>query len=1021
MITPPARQPYPSPGGFSLVLTLMILAAVTLVVISLFTATINEHASASSHEAVERAELALQAGLAHIGGLLSDIARDDQFLILQLSTNSNSDADPNHRRKTMLIGARPNQDYSAWTYTPLGSGWMPANREGAPSLAGLSFTPKIEHAVSASQSLRIQPWQTQPDVYWEQYYDSSNHSSGETRSAPRLGARYAFWIEDLQSLINLETAGNSNDHSGNQPRHQRTAITDTTVAAHVPGLNLSAPDHPRLNQTALYTLIRPEAVDDSADIQFDNWLISRRQALISPGMWKQIALDENFPVSSLTRNSATSLFPEDDTYGNAANLLEANTTTGIMGYTEQPLIPGYPIDHGFAGQGRLKLNLNQVLADIKSHTITSAAAVTQVAQHIRNHLPYFEERAGGFPFPKSGNGEEKRLGYLKALAASIIDYADEDSAPTILEGEYRGIDSFPLVNEQWQQFRIERDEIVDGNLILHFTYYTHLELWNQSNKTVKGKLKAALECKAGLVAGGRGPIHLEDSLDEVIDPQKPQRDPRDNLVWLPEVDIHLLPNQFKLISMPVHYRFNVGVGAPGDTVECPEDRESKYHVKFQPEGAPEFTLIDRPGGYLERNSRDIHYAGASGTAVRQDFNTTIPGMSYGLSTRINDYRNNVSDPRAAFYITAIQSLVNYERGSSPGGRNLRRSNTGTALMTNLIHGEQLVSRWPDGGHDTQPAFSTNPYTTSKAPHEEAKWQPYKTTNHQPPTEPDKAPQLISNAGKYFSVSELGNIFDPHMWDPDGGSETSTVTWENFADLGTSATPSSSYGGGNTLRIGRPEHTRWRPDYRPSSDPARSKDRRYSASALLDVFHVGMPFAAEPSLTTGNLVEILPGQINVNTATREALRAVLAGSAMMDPHSQPTRLTPPTHKAQADLLAQAIIDCRPYLSTAEVAEKVPLPTDSQYSDQPWFGSKDANVEVNDPALEEFFARLYNSSTVRSRNFRITLCAQALRHTPSGEVVVEATRSRLYHVFINPERGADGRITRQHLQVTYARNL
>ncbi|TLD70982.1 hypothetical protein FEM03_08665 [Phragmitibacter flavus] len=1011
-----------APGGFSLVLTLMILAAVTIVVVSLFTTTVSERASATSHEAVERAELALQAGLTQISGLLTDITRDDQFLILQKDTGT----DANGRTKTLLMGARPNADYSAWTYTPLSSGYRHLEVLGTPVVKTLDFSPK-SNATSASDTLRVLPWQAQPDVYWETYDDSATNALGETRSAPHTSSRFAFWIEDLQGLLNLEAAGNNNDiTSGAEPRHQRTPISAATDNLPVvPGLNLTNLNQPLLNQSALYTLIDPAASEDSGGIDFDNWLISRRNALISPGMWKQIVLDEGFNSDSLKR-LPTGLFPEDETYKNAANLIEANTITGVRPYEEQPLIPGYPVDHGFAGQGSLKLNLNQVLADLKSGTLTSEVAVITIAQHIRTHLPKFEERAGGFPFPEGGNTEEKRFGYLKALAASIIDYADEDSQSTIKEGEYRGVDSFPLVNEQWQQFRVERDEMFEGNLIIYFTYYTHLELWNQTNKTVRGKVKAAL--KAGIVVGGRGSIDLHDSLDEVTDIEKPERDPDDNLVWLPETDIELQPNQFKLISIPVNYKFNVGLGARGDNIECLEDRNSRYYLKFQEEGTTGFTLIDRPGGFLERNERNIHYSGASGTAVRQAFNTTSPGMSYGLSTNSNDYRNNVSDPRSAFYITSIQSLVNYERGSSPGGRNLRRSSgSGTPLMKGVIHGEQLISKWPDGGHDVEPAHSTNPYTTSKAPHEEAKWEPFKSTNNHPPTESAKASQLISNSGKYFSVTELGNIFDPHMWDPDGGSETSTVTWQNFVDIGSIATPSSSYCGGNTLRIGRPEHTRWRPDFRATPDPARQKDRRHSASALLDVFHVGVPTSTDQNVLTGDLVTTLPGQVNINTATKDTLRAIFAGPVKMDSVALPPNLKPPTQTNQADLLAQAVIDCRPYLSNAESAEKVQLLTNGQFTDRPWFGSKDDTltgnsiVEVNDPALEEFFARLYNNGTVRSRNFRILLTGQALRHTPSGDVMVEATRSRLYHVFIKPERAADGSIVRQQIQITYARNL
>jgi hypothetical protein len=78
------------------------------------------------------------------------------------------------------------------------------------------------------------------------------------------------------------------------------------------------------------------------------------------------------------------------------------------------------------------------------------------------------------------------------------------------------------------------------------------------------------------------------------------------------------------------------------------------------------------------------------------------------------------------------------------------------------------------------------------------------------------------------------------------------------------------------------------------------------------------------------------------------------------------------------------------------------------------------EWNDSAAEEVFARIFNSSTVRSRNFRVIVTGQAIRARRSGETDVLASRSRLYHVFIKPERDATGRISSQKVEITYVRS-
>lgn len=1029
--TPQPLAKYSRSRGFSLALTLLLLAAITIIVVGLLGSMISDHSASVSHEAVDRVDLALDAAFTHATTLLIEQTRNDHYLILQ--QHFPNPAHPQYP-KALLIAANPNADFTSWTYTPLASGLKPAREvAGSPKLQGVQFDPIDSDAASASRELAFTPWKHQPDqVYWVTCHDSLNDHPDDPRDTTHTISRYAFWIEDLQGLINLQTAGNANRNQ----QHHRTDITDPEAPAFVPGINLTHDRQPFLNQTALYTLFNPHASQDDENIRLDNWLIDHRSLLVSPGSWKAIVLKQGLPPSWLIRDRTTKLFPEGTYYDedshhylNAINALDYHTTTGVLGYEERALIPPYPPQHGFMGQGEPKLNLNRVLQQLKNQTLTSEQAVEQIAQHIRNHLPEFEQRAGGFPFPEGGSDGQKRLGYLKALAASIIDYADEDSVPTVKDGEYRGIDAIPLVNEYFVKARLVHLAKDESEVTWSLSFYA--EIWNLTNHPIAGELQASFEFlnEVSIYADTYQPS-TEDGLSRMLDP-KPTLE--NGIYWFAPVLLSepIQPNQHRVVQLgEVTFKHPITpIGDEDFQILIAESVSDRYRIRYKgpDSNSPTLILTDRPRGTLHRQDAVLKNSKDNSDKIKISSNGAAAQYGYTLSA--NSWIAEKGDPRASFYLGEPRDITNpnsrnfefqgavaYAEGATPGGRNMRKNVKADPVRA---YAETLVRLWPDGGHDiepgnTPPSSLSDPDNLSKYPIKD-------------PGSPPKSPQRISNAGRYFSVTELGNIFDPHMWKPEG-YEGLRNQLRLFHDLqpGSQAQPSPLYCGGNTLRIGRVEHTRWRPDYRSTPAAHRPRHRGLSASALLDIFHTGMPVSNDTDKIGGDLVHIHPGQINLNTATRETLRAILAGSMMAAPHSKPSPIHPPFTEHQADEIAQAIIHCRPYLSPAEAADKVR--TDHQDSDEPLFGNarhyRDANGEplgpdheINDAALEELFARLYNNSTVRSRNFRIHMVAQTLRHTRSGELRMEATRSRICHVFIQPVRDTNGLITRQNVHVSY----
>ncbi len=792
-----------------------------------------------------------------------------------------------------------------------------------------------------------------------------------------------------------------------------------------------------------------------------------------------------------------------------------------------------------------KLNLNRQLYEIETETDEelrqqkARAAVDQIAQHIQTHLPHFAGvltttsnpnqigRKGGYPLPLGGTIQQKALAYVKALAAGIIDYADTDSLPT-MDGDpmhdpandnggsgawdaryprYRGMDAYPVVTKQWQRYRLE--ESAGGTAVYSITHY--LELWNMSNQVISGEISAAYEANGSVSAGFRT-YHLMQSLDSLgvvegagkpakgelpdlrrktkaldgwwhkpirmDDPAAPDADQR-SLAFIkrgdePPVFKPMRPNEVRVIAFtPVVYRFDIGSTSgssasltfSGD--DAGSDLRSRYRIAFKPTGASGFVVVDqplRPPDRLNRNVTD---------SAKQRFNLGLPGMSYG---RNGNYINGIGDPRGAFFVNFHQDYVNYENGSSPWARTVRYN------IQEKEYGQTRVHLWPDGGHisrgpkNSAITLDTNPDDKALVP----AWHAAKESNV---PERQKYVQHLSNAGRFFSVTELGHVFDPIMWDPNGGSEFSSSGsannnfYRDFANLrtGANATPSDKFCGGNTLRIGRPEHERFRPDYNTPPASGRPFLRTQCATALLDLFHCGQPRAGwhpnpltpeDLARLTGDFIRI-HGHINLNTASRDTLRALAAGRLQMDPRlrrkltsenqaeQNPTAnesvLHPPASAANsppADLLAELIIRNRPYLTPAELPEKILVPTPQELTanplplgmtphgsqpgvvleaGQPVFGATRRETdrliepEWNDAAAEEAFARIFNSSTVRSRNFKVVVTGQSLRRTRSGETQILATRSKVYHVFIRPIRDATGNIIRQQTEIHYARSL
>jgi hypothetical protein len=350
-----------------------------------------------------------------------------------------------------------------------------------------------------------------------------------------------------------------------------------------------------------------------------------------------------------------------------------------------------------------------------------------------------------------------------------------------------------------------------------------------------------------------------------------------------------------------------------------------------------------------------------------------------------------ADPRASWYITDPWPTADYVTGSYWAGPN-----------PNMI-----PLNWPDSGHP----FSY----TGVQPSGPGQYPTDIMAGPTPTPDPSsKSISLLSTSdnGVLASITELANVWDPAQL-------TYSVTYQDperrLPDIPNTATRSARGAGGHTLAIGRPEFSMF-------------DQNGMRAWQLLDVFS---------GKTINNNFTNTAGLVNINTASRDVLRALAAGilenrDSAIQPASLQGNLYPPTSNAvqstnvrQADKFADAVINSRPVLSTAALSAirdcGQNIPCNGQLP-RPFFGNPNQYenstqtppTEWNDPGREELFAKIYNLTTTRSRNFRVFVTGQSL--DKNGNVL--STVTKVYHVFIKPNRDpTTGAIRSQQVQIKY----
>ena len=945
------------PAVLVVVGALLILAVGALLVASI------ERSTARSFVDRKRAELAAAAGLEEVRGIMHREMANDDYLIIQSSLGEAITPGRESAAQLFLARGEAGVDGYDYRYVPLFSSLE------QPPIAKMK-APEVESLLGSGADNYIDfitlPYTDKVRAAWLPVRDEDG----------QIVARYAYWVEDLQGKIDAGRAGNTKQSK----QHVRAEWPFPA-----PGLNgddvLGPSTGSSLDQIALYA-VDPEARED-AQGSAGEALIQNRRLLVSPDS-----------VLAAAGVSAPLQRGEDGHLVDGAGRgVEENVVAGLRSYLEQPLVPfSEGIDPSVAGEP--KLNLNRLLAT------GGDAAVREMAAFVEGALPLFEERKGGFPD-----------NYLETLAANALDYADEDGESTFTADRYRGVDSYPLVSEFLMRFRWGRVYDEDDVTYIELSVSTYVELWNMSDQEVTGDAEVSYECAATLSYDLNPNRTLAD-----LTHATPKLVKRDGYHWFPAIQVSLKPNEYRVIKCgTLSFKLESNVDwVPAVTLSKEIDEVSVAGYRMKWNG----TLVDQSRGAVHRYGSTLSLEDGKqdepGTA-RVSVRASIPSHSH-VRDDGTAYRNNMGDPRMSFYNLAKQAPNAYPGNYSPNRRNVRWNvYRWDKDQKQKVWGRVMPSEWPDGGHNS--TLVSNAFVTgdTRIPPDDPIFFPEPSSVLRDPVV-EEAPMRLSNLGRFYSATELGRVYDPIMWDvsmPGGGNRP-------WGDVETTTQESTDHGGGNTLRIGRREHSRFDSHSKPGME----------AWHLLDLFHAGQSRSDSAAEREGPLVRI-EGHVNLNTASRDVLRAVVAGAFMMDPamcrrtsddHDLGGLMAPPVSRYELDSgevntlanrIADGIIAARktaPFTSVSSIAEAMTS------EGKPVFGNTDLlpngdKVHRSDSASEEMFARVYESSTVRSRNFRVWVVGQSVAPVGTGGGVGEilAEVRRCYTVFADPgERDTDGRI-------------
>jgi hypothetical protein len=720
---------------------------------------------------------------------------------------------------------------------------------------------------------------TSPPVGWVYIRQNIRTNPAATNTAYLPVARFAYFIEDLQGLIDAERMGGLTlrDTGTNAEEISMSNLTGVTIT------------------------------------DLEKYTNSRGQ-YITPSML-------------LTANGGFLSSTNDLRY--FASRLRSCPFNDGTNWDRIPSIPissakpYYPTNAGF-NKRSLNTNLN------------SANGLTNIAYTITNNFPNFTNRAGGM------NGTN----YALALAANIIDYVDTDPSPTT-NGSTVGYDNYPLPVVFSDRIAWNLNAANPSNSTIQVT--TYVQFWNCSTLTspaVTYTLQNNFQDTYLRSNGATSSIRLFSA----------------NLTNSLSVPA-LGPNQ--IIILATTNTTNVGVNAsyPGglwitNTLGINNNNPQGYanYTNLFELRLTSGAIISQHNGYYNRIGQKI-------TNGRWDFEGTVLTMSKTNS----DVVAPIGDPRMLRFMSNSSTNPLEYRSSSSGNLKWGGYANFKDKPSASINWNGHPDNWPDGSKST-PASPTGTGQTGGA------GGSIPVAVGTPITLPGTAPAILTTSGKFLTIFELGNIFDPMQWKP----PTSFTSNSKYASCSIDQTWTTNgaglHGGGTTLRIGRPEHSAFAFTNLGGTYPTPNLGQ--SAAGLLDLFCV---------TNTYNWA----GKININTAPAPVLAALAGGIKLT---RDPNKVGSEDNDTMIDAFTNGVMRFRqtyPFITPSQLAfisrnygtnPATPptcwtntFPSNAVFSSSV-LGGLNGVSSINDQGFEEWFAKIYALTTVQSFNYRIYVVAQ-----------------------------------------------
>lgn len=251
-------------------------------------------------------------------------------------------------------------------------------------------------------------------------------------------ARYAFFVDDEQSKINLRVAGGA---AGDKRNKEVLDGSDIVVSGSEPFL---------LNAAELLKL---KGFPGSAGITLANY----GQAFDS-----RSKADLSRDVLTALEGTETDLIP--------AGYFDAN---------------GLFVDYPEAGKPKYPIN---EMATKPSYGATATDRASAIANVIGTNLPKFKLRDASF-----GKFDDATR-YTRRIAASIVDYIDTDSTTTLLpDGEPAGMDLQGVLSAVIERYKyLGAIATPGGGWDVSVEHTVYVELWNPYNSPVSGQFKITL-------------------------------------------------------------------------------------------------------------------------------------------------------------------------------------------------------------------------------------------------------------------------------------------------------------------------------------------------------------------------------------------------------------------------------------------------------------------------------------------------------------------------------------------------